>query len=66
MNSGSCWAVPMLLKCFTEKQMTRRSRLRRNARPSVLQTLAQICSVFRLFSDGMRALKGTSYPWEIR
>ena len=43
--------------------MTQRSRLRRSARPSILLTLAQTCSVCRLFSDSMKTLKEILYLW---
>ena len=43
--------------------MTQRSRLRRSARPSILLTLAQTCSVCRPFNDSMKTLKEISYLW---
>lgn len=56
----------VLSSCEPEKQMTRRSRLRRSSRPSGLPILAQTCSAFRPFSGSMRSLRETSCLWERR
>lgn len=49
-----------------EKQMTRRSRLRRSSRPSGRLIPAQTCSAFRPFSGSMRSLRETLCLWKRR